>query len=29
MAQQRNNKGTERLQRSFYRGTGFYRVMGS
>ena len=28
-AQWRNNTGTERLQRSFYRGTGFCGVMGS
>ena len=26
---QRNNKGTGRLQRSFYRGTGFCRVTGA
>ena len=26
---QRNNKGTGRLQKSFYRGTGFCGVMGS
>ena len=29
IAWRRNNKGTGRLQRSFYRGTGFCRVMGS
>ena len=29
IAQQRNNKETGRLQRSFYMGTGFCRVMGS
>ena len=29
IAQQRNNWGTGRLQRSFYRGTGFCRVIGS
>ena len=29
IVQRRNNKGTGRLQRSFYRGTGFCRVTGS
>ena len=29
IVQQRNNKGTGRLQRNFYRGTGFCRVTGS
>ena len=28
IVQQRNNKGTGRLRRSFYRGTGFCGVMG-
>ena len=29
IVRQRNNKGTGRLQRSFYRGTGFCRVTGA
>ena len=29
IAQRRNNKGTGRLRRSFYRGIGFCGVMGS